>query len=243
MNKTALIALAAGAVAFSSSTASAQTAEPDRIFVNLNAGAQMQSHTLTSSLSFPLYNQTASVNTAQTIETGPFFDFTVGARVRNDLGVAFGYAMFENASDLNGSASIPHPLFFDSPRQVDFTTGAEHKERNFYVLAVWFLPIRDRLDAMISGGPSFIRVQQATLSTVTVPNGTQDVIPAVAEEEGWGTGINVGGDITYQLFATERVRIGLGGFLRYNGASVELPSGAELDAGGFQGGAGLRFRF
>lgn len=242
MDKTRLIALAAG-VLLTATSARAQTAEPARIYVNVNAGAQMQSHTLETSVTFPIYGQTAGVNTAQSIDTGPFFDLSVGGRFWNDIGVGVGFAAFKNASDLVGVASIPHPVFFDSAATVNFTTGADHQERNIYLVALWFVPLTERLDATLSAGPSFIRVQQGLLANVTVPNQTQDAIPNVVTEEAWGTGINVGGDVTYDLMTTGNVRIGLGGFLRYNGASVELPSGADVDAGGFQGGGGLRFRF
>ena len=242
MNKTSFIALAAG-VLLSAASASAQSAEPATYFVNVNAGAQMQEHSLASSITFPLYNQTAAVNTAQNIETGPFFDISVGRRFWNDLGVGAGFATFKNSSDLVGVALIPHPLFFDSAATVNFTTGADHNENNLYIVALWFVPIAERLDATLSAGPSFIRVKQGLLADLTVPPGTQAGIPNVITEEAWGTGINVGGDVTYELITRGNLRMGLGGFLRYNGASVELPSGAEVDAGGFQGGGGLRFRF
>jgi hypothetical protein len=242
MNKTSFIALAGG-VLLSAATAGAQTVEPAMYYVSVNAGAQMQEHSLSSSITFPLYNQTAAVNTAQNIETGPFFDVSVGGRFWTDIGVAVGFSTFRNSSDLVGVAVIPHPAFFDSAATVEFTTGADHNENNIYVLALWFVPLRERLDATLSAGPSFIRVQQGVLADLTVPPGTQAGTPNVVTEEAWGTGINVGGDITYELMTRGNLRIGLGGFLRYNGASVELPSGADVDAGGFQGGGGLRFRF
>ncbi len=248
MNKTSLIALAAG-VLLGSTAVSAQTAEPRRMFLSVNAGAQMQEHSLDSTFTFPIYGQTAAVNTAQNIETGPLFDLSVGATFWNDIGLAFGYTSFKESSDLIGIASIPHPLLLNNPATVEFETGAEHREQNIYIVALWFMPITDRLDVAFSAGPSFIRVEQGTLARLDVPEGTQDAIPVIESQSDWATGINIGFDATYlltrryALFGDYGVRIGLGGFIRYNGASATLPSGAEVDAGGFQGGAGLRFRF
>jgi hypothetical protein len=249
MKNSSLIALVTGLALIIADGASAQTAEPSRVFLNVNAGGQMQSHSLTSSETFPIYLQTASANTAQTIETGPFFDMSVGAQVWSELGVAIGFSSFKNSSDIVGTASIPHPFFFDSAATVEFTAGADHRERNIYVVALWFVPVTERIDVAFSAGPSFTRVEQGVLAAIEVPPGTQDAIPVVQSEEGWAKGVNVGFDATYlltpryALFGGTGVRVGLGGFIRYNGSSVTLPSGAEVDAGGFQGGAGLRFRF
>ena len=62
-------------------------------------------------------------------------------------------------------------------------------------------------------------------------------------------GVNVGVDGTYLIRTIKGIGIGVGGFVRYSGASLDLPTAlnmtrdTELKAGGPQGGAGLRFRF
>jgi hypothetical protein len=249
MNKSSIVSLAAGVCLFSSTITNAQPSEPEKMFFNVNAGAQMQSHDLTASSTFPIYNQTASVNTAQTVESGAFLDLNVGARVWGDIGIGLGFASFKDSSNLAGAASIPHPLFFNRPETRNFSAGSDHKERNIYLVALWFYSVTDRIDVAFSAGPSFTRVRHTVLSNVVVPPGSQDVFPVLESQSGWAKGGTVGFDGTYLLTNSGyslrgvSVRPGLGVFLRYNGGSVRLPSGAEIDAGGFQGGAGLRLRF
>ena len=62
-------------------------------------------------------------------------------------------------------------------------------------------------------------------------------------------GVNVGVDGIYWIRTIKGIGIGVGGFVRYAGASLDLevPAGVtrdtELKAGGPQGGLGLRLRF
>ncbi|MGE0705342.1 MAG: hypothetical protein AB7P22_15555, partial [Vicinamibacterales bacterium] len=128
MQNSRIAALAAGVCLLGSTAATAQTTEPGNVFFNLNAGAQMQSHSLTSTSTFPIYAQMASANVAQDVDGGPFFDLSVGARVWGDIGLALGFASFRDANTLNGSASIPHPVFFDRPVTTTFTAGSDHSE-------------------------------------------------------------------------------------------------------------------
>ncbi len=249
MNNSRIAALAAGVCLLGSTAATAQTTEPGNFFFNLSAGAQTQSHSLTSTSTFPIYNQTASANIAQTVDGGPFFYLSVGARVWGDIGLALGFSSFKDANTLNGSASIPHPVFFNRPVTTTFTAGSNHSEQNIYIAAVWFYELSDRIDVAFSAGPSFTRVKQSVLSNIVVPAGSQDAFPVIEEQRGWATGGIVGLDATYLLTANGysvagyNVHPGIGIFLRYNGGSATLDSGADVDAGGFQAGAGLRFRF
>ena len=59
-------------------------------------------------------------------------------------------------------------------------------------------------------------------------------------DSGWG--FNLGGEVTYALTPT----IGANGLLRYSHGNVEFnPEGqtADVGAGGFQIGVGLKYRF
>ena len=69
INKTSLATLTVGVALAISSTAAAQTSEPTKAFVDINVGAQTQSRSFTSASSFPLYQETAVVNSAQSIDS------------------------------------------------------------------------------------------------------------------------------------------------------------------------------
>ena len=135
---------------------------------------------------------------------------------------------------------MPNPLIFDSPRTTTANVAdLKHSERGVHLQVLWFFPITNQVDVSLSLGPSFISVSQDVVSTVTIPPGTQNATPVVSTEKKTGVGVNLGIDGTY-LFTRN---FGAGGYLRYAGASVDLPSVADLKVGGFQVGVGGRVRF
>jgi hypothetical protein len=109
-------------------------------------------------------------------------------------------------------------------------------------------------------GPSFFSVRQDVASPVGSRDGISDPAPFtsvsirsvdVTRHKDSPVGVNVGVDGTFLIvrFLGSRF-VGIGGFVRYAGASVELPmpvgvtrSDTKLKAGGAQAGGGLRLRF
>jgi hypothetical protein len=102
-------------------------------------------------------------------------------------------------------------------------------------------------------GPSFFTVRQE-VATVRAPQDIRDVAPftsvsissvTVTDVKDSPVGVNVGVDGTYLVTPM----IGVGAFVRYSGASLDLPVEAgvtrsgDLKAGGTQAGIGLRLRF
>ena len=144
-----------------------------------------------------------------------------------------------------GTASVPSPLFFNDFKTVDIGgANAKRTDRNVYILAVWFLPVTDKIDIALSAGPSFTHVKQELVTSVTVPAGTQDAIASVESQSGTAKGVNVGLDATY-MFNKSIFKASYGGgiFIRYNGGSVDLESAPSVKAGGLQLGGGVRLRF
>jgi hypothetical protein len=209
-------------------------------FVNLNFGTQPSSRTLAKSDSFPVYGETASFTTTQENGSGAVFDITAGYRFWPNVAAAVGFSNFSNTSDSAVAATIPNPLFFDQPRSVSSTVAdLKHSERGVHLQAVWFVPITNQLDVALSAGPSFIRVSQDLVSSLTVPAGTQNATANVATETKTAMGFNIGVDGSY-LFTRN---FGAGVFVRYAGAEADLPSAPDLRVGGFQAGVGARVRF
>jgi hypothetical protein len=240
-NPTSLAVLIAGALLASSSTAAAQATTPTSVFIDINGGAQTQSRTLTTSSSFPLYGETAVVNAAGAVDGGGLFDISGGYQVTPRLGVAVGFSIFSKSGDGSLVASIPDPIFVNRPAvKTTDATDLKHRETATHLMAVYPVPlhIMDKVETRISGGVSFFRLSQDIMSA-TVPPGTQTANVATTEESGNATGGNVGVNINYMY----KPNYGGGIFLRYAGASVELPSAGKVRVGGFQLGAGARLRF
>src|SRR5215210_521869 len=84
---TTLAVLTAGLIFAGSFTAAAQTSDAPPVFIDVNVGAQTQSRAIESSTSFPLYGETAVINSAQSIDSGGLFDVSGGYRFMRSYGV------------------------------------------------------------------------------------------------------------------------------------------------------------
>jgi len=215
----------------------------DRGFVSINGGGQVGSHDLASTQSFPLFDETALVTSSQSVGSGGLFDISGGYRVWENLAVSLGYTHTSSKSDMNVSASIPDPVFFDQPHLVTTSlSGAKHSENVVNIDAVWMLPVTDKIDVGFSLGPSIFSVKQDVAANLSESNST----PTLVSESKTTAGINIGLDVTYLLgkFPGLGNNWGVGAFTRYTWGSAKFGNSSDkLTVGGFQIGAGARFRF
>jgi hypothetical protein len=211
-----------------------------KAFVNVNVGGQTATDVINGGASFPIYDQTATWSVTENVDHGAIFDISGGYHAWRDLSVAIGFSSFRSTGTASGVALIPSPVFFNRPNMValDVTT-APRRDRNVYVVAMWFLPIQEKVDVAFSIGPSFTRVRQQVVTEVNVPSNTSDAVANVETQSGTAKGLFVGIDGTYMFLKW----IGAGAFIRYNGGSLNLPSAPDLSVGGFQAGIGARLRF
>ena len=213
---------------------------PPQYFVNVNVGAQTNSHTITENMTFPLYEETATLDSTYQIPDGAFFEIGGSYRVWRRVTVGVSVSFFDHNASGAIAGLIPDPLFFDRPATVNVDLGElDHKETGVHVFATYWMPVSEKMDVTVSIGPSFINVTQDLVESVTVPEPTQTVIPTIAKETGTAVGVNVGVDGNYMFTRN----YGVGVFLRYAGGSVDLPHAENLKAGGFQVGLGARIRF
>jgi hypothetical protein len=260
MNKTNIVVLIAAFLFANSSAATAQV--PAKAFIDVNGGAQPQSQTLDASASSPLYSETAIVNSAQGIDGGALFDISGGYRIRPAFAVGIGFSVFSKSGEGSFIASIPDPLIRNRRTTLPGSaSGLKHREIGTHVMAVWLVPRFAsprfaKIDVAIFGGPSFFQLSQDVM-TAAVPAGTQTVNVTSLREKGNALGGTVGINLNY-MFAprsgsapasgsaptsSSALRYGIGIFLRYAGASADLPSADNVRVGGFQAGGGLRLRF
>lgn len=251
MKKTTITVMAA-ALIVSAATALAQTSAPGaapfgrehKLFVSVNAGGQAQTHTLDATFTTAVYGQTATANTTTGIDGGPIFDLSAEYRFMRysglDLGVGAGFSTFGKTGELSGIASVPHPVFFNRHADVSIPVrDAKRSERSIYLTFAGSYRVTEEIAITAFIGPSFLNVEQEVVTGISVPAGTQDITTAVGKQSGNGVGVIAGVDTSY--FVTDR--FGVGGFLRYNGGSADLPSVENVKAGGFQIGAGVRIRY
>lgn len=214
----------------------------DRGFVNVNGGGPSKSKEIQTNFSFGLYDETATVDISQTHKGGGFFELSGGYRVWNN--VALGLSFMKRSADTDGTltASVPDPVGFNLPRSVTATlAGLQHRETWVGVPITYVIPVTDKIDVMVFGGPAVAKVTQDFIVGVTTAEGTGGPTVTTTREtvkkSYWGYQLGV--DLRY-LFTK---RFGAGGFVRISRADGNLTSTVRADLGGFQAGGGLRVRF
>jgi hypothetical protein len=247
MNKTTIIAVVtAGLYLACGSSVAAQTQAPTtKFFVDINAGAQTQSRSIATSTSFPLYNETAIINTAQAVDSGGLFDLNLGYRLpvafggKMPFGVGIGFSIFGDDGESSVVASIPSPVAFNKPANVTASaTDLKHKEVATHLTLSYFHTVTDKIEVSLSVGPSFFNVSQ-DFTTATVPSGTQSLSLGTTRERDSAVGANIGFNINYLV----RPNYGAGVFFRYAGTTADFDTFDDLKVGGVQLGGGLRLRF
>jgi hypothetical protein len=255
MKRASHLFMFAGLLLLVSARAQAQVVPwEDRVFVNINYAMQSRSATdVTSSKTSTIYDETATVSSAQTIESdGGMFDISGGFRLFGNFGIGIGYNAISKEGVGTVTAKVPHPLFYDQPR----TATAEieplnHKEQAIHLMGVFVLPITNKFDVTLSAGPTFFSLEQDTVGTdIQYSEGappyttiTLNSVNKVTTEES-KVGFNVGADATVRI----TTNFGIGGFIRYAAATMDIvpESGGEtlkVNVGGLQFGGGLRLRF
>jgi hypothetical protein len=211
-----------------------------RGFANVNIGFQPTERTFSISNSFPIYGETATLSTGQEVGGGALFDISGGYRIRENLGVGIGFTAFSDTGASTGTVSIPDPLVFNRPVTVPISAdNLDHSEQAVHILVTWFVPITNEFDIAVSAGPAFFSVSQDLVASVNIPTATQTATPVVTSEDESAVGFTFAVDGTYLVMRN----VGVGAFLRYSGAKVDLPSVPDLSVGGFQVGFGARLRF
>lgn len=239
--------------------AQAPAADNSRFFFNVSVGGQSKEQAFTDSSQFDIYGEKGAVATAHAIGGGTLFDVSAAMKVWQSLAVGLAYSTVTNKNDATSVVRVPHPVIFGQTRTATATvTDLEHSENVIHLQFIWMIPLTSRFDVAVMAGPSFFTVRQS-VATVRAPQDIRDVAPfttvtinsvSVTDVKDSPVGVNIGVDGTYMIRTIAGVGIGVGGFVRYSGASLDLetPLGVtrdpdDLKAGGAQGALGLRLRF
>ncbi len=246
-----MIGAAAVAAVLMASSAYAQTAPgaagstySERFFLGVSAGGLMNTSLVTSQATATIYNQEAALAERRDVSGGVLVDLTAGVPIRGRLAVGGNVSMRSATSDSAIAASIPHPLFFSSPRTVSTTTtGMKSTQTWVSVLAMYTLPSSSKLTIRVFGGPSVALVKHDTVGSFTATETSNVSQPTIAVTKGSVSkqfiGATGGIDLGYRINRS----VGLGAFVRYAGAQANV-TGAESGAlGGLEVGGGLRFSF
>lgn len=191
------------------------------------------------------FAEPGTVDTSYHVGFAPGFDAGGGVRVWRRLAVGVDVSRVSRANSADVTAQVPHPLQFNKPRSVAGTASdLDRAELGVHVLLSWVVPLSDRWQVAVSGGPSWITVDQDLVTDVTVnqtyPFDTATFAGVVTQKVSKGhLGANAGVEAAFLM--TPRVGLAFGA--RYSHAHVPLTASASTDAGGAHVTAGLRLRF
>ena len=203
------------------------------------------------STSFRAYFEDATLRTQQDVAGGAMAEVGGSVRVWRQLGVGATYAHFNGSNEVRVEGSIPHPLEFGRPREIELAgVNLQHRQRATHLFAGWLvpLPFDERLSVTVFGGPSLFSLRQGLVTHAVVrergnPFSSVDVEIGTSDYIQNGIGVNIGSDVVFMPTAS----FGIGFIFRYTRASIDLPSTfgqtLSISIGGFQTGGGLRLRF
>jgi hypothetical protein len=243
-----LIYATAFLVGLTASGAGAQSL-PNRVWVSVNAGMQIPADEITDRFEFQRFVETATVDVDYDAEPGVFFDGGVGVLLWKRLGAAVAFSRFTHDGSAQIDARIPHPFFDNRHREIAGTADSvTRNETGIHMQATVTAAAGDKFIVIISGGPSYLRVEQDLVTGVqyseSFPFDEATFTSAdLTRTDGSALGFNAGADL---LWMAGR-QWGVGGLVRYSRGSVDLDTNdgrtISTKAGGVQVGAGIRLRF
>jgi hypothetical protein len=210
-----------------------------RGFAVIGAGAQVMGPGYTSTATFKVHAEDASLNADASIGVGPVFGARGGVRVWKNLALGGGLAVASTSQSLDVTGRLPHPFQFNQFRQVEGSAeGLARLETMAAFEASWLMAVTRRIDMFVFGGPAYIRVRQDMATKIQFTESyPYDAATFTGVEtaslSGGALGVTAGVDVSYLLTR----RLGVGGELRYSYAKTTLtPSTqpASVPLGGVQ---------
>lgn len=226
----------------------------DRGYLNIGFGVESGSSSLTDTQNITIYEEAGTITSSTTWTSGSLIDAGFGLRVWRNMTVGVAYHQEENDTESAVTGSIPSPIFFNQPRNLDTAVDLERKEKALHLVIGWVIPINEKFDVLVSGGPSFFRLEQDSIEPFDASDVREGSSPFTSvtldvdqtTQKKSLAGFNVGVDATYIFWSNDDIRIGGGGFVRFTQASGDvqlLSTEQSTDVGGVQFGFGARIRF
>lgn len=149
--------LAAALVVVLLASASAATAQPGRVFVEVNGGVQISTTDFSDNVVFTEFVEEGDLNATYAIDTGPTIDVGGGVVLGKGVALGAGYTRFDRNQDAPVDARVPHPFFFEQPRSISGNArNLTRLEEAVHLQLRWFLPVPGPVQLAVFGEPSFV---------------------------------------------------------------------------------------
>lgn len=215
-------------------------------YISLNGLYESRTSTIATTTTPTINQEPARLTTTAELARGPVYDLTVGGRIKGHLGIGFGFAYREQNAQGRVVGEVPHPFYFDQPRQLDATLPLDHKDFAVHMHAMWLLPISPTFQMAVFAGPTWFQIKQQSMTDARIQDEYPHDTVSLAESAGplqtssrWG--LNAGVDASH-FFSRY---VGVSGLVRYSRSNLNLGGSdtTSFEVGGLQVGGGLRFRY
>lgn len=227
----------------------AQAQQADRVVVGVDFTGSVVWPSAEQAVSFDLNAEQADFRARHSPATTPGMavhaDGTLWRRMTLGGAVSYESGGVEAAID----ARLPHPFFFNRPRSVAGTVdGMTQNALGLGIRVGWQVPITQRLDLHVTGGPLWLRLDYPVVTGVrfaeTFPFNTASFTGAdTASGDAWGTGLTVGAEVGWRW----RRHLGFASGVAFRHVSVGVAATTDrrvtVDAGRLRAHAGVRLSY
>ena len=221
----------------------------ERAYLSVNGAFQAATNDFSDRFEFEKDLETGSTEADYRVKGGFLFDAGGGVRLWKNVGAGVAFSYFTRKDGATTDTRSPHP-FFTSQFRTATGDAADlaRTETAVHVQAMYFLDPSGPLRIVLSGGPTFLNVEQELITGVTLteeyPYDTAEFSGVQKQTSGKSKGaFNAGADVMWMLGRS----VGVGGIVRFTRARVELDAPGNrrvsVDAGGVHVGGGLRVLF
>ena len=165
------------------------------------------------------------------------------------MAVGVGITAVNRSTTTTVTGSLPNPLYLNRPISLSGGFDAKNSQVGIHLQVAWVVPMPPKMQLVLFGGPSIFSVTQTIVESQGI--GLSSAYPfesgsissaKTTDAKTTAYGFGAGADVSYFFSRT----IGVGGLVRFTRAAASFPVSdqpdVEMDAGGFQVGAGLRVR-
>lgn len=238
------------AVVLSAAHISAADAQPaNRLIVGVDFTGTAAWPSAEQAVSFDLNAEQGDFRARHSPETTAGVSVHADGRVwrRMTLGAAISYE--SGAVQASIDARLPHPFFFRRPRSVaGILDGMKQNALGLAIKVGWRLPLTERIDLHVTGGPLWLRLDYPVVTSVRFaemfPFDTATFSGADSSANAsWGAGVTAGADVGWRW----RRHLGFETGVAFRRVSVDSSSitdrGLTVDAGRLHVRAGVRLSY
>lgn len=224
-----------------------KTGRDKKFLVKFRYNMDLSEYTKSASWSEEIYYENAQYNINDNFRKGNSFDICFGYEFSSSIGVELGIDVCSRKILADYSASIPHPLLFNSPRDDQKEGNYKLKENAIYLNFVCSFPF-DKFSLDVFGGPAYFLSNMELIKEIQFseyyPYDTVNISASFENMKKNTFGFNVGANFNYHL------AVGFGIFLsaQYFSSSADFKPTSDIPAlkvflGGFKTGIGLKILF